>query len=278
MKYIDMHVHLSMEHTDEQIRAYVEQKRDHGNMLKVALIGPDPSAECAHERLMRVCNDYEGFFVPYPRLDLTQPAEIDVPALFDLGCVGLKFIGPHSNYDDECFFPTYARAEELNMPVLFHTGILAGGLKSPRGIRGISSARMKPEHLDTVARAFPDLILHGAHLGNPEYEYALEVMRYNPNLYWDLCGTTLTKKMTADWWIRIQWDIGCRARFLYATDEHPILPEAGVAAHFTTSVETHRDFLDRIGWTEEEKEGYFFGNALSILQRTYRAQGRRFTV
>ena len=33
----------------------------------------------------------------------------------------------------------------------------------------------------------------GAHCGNPEYEWAAEVARWNPNLFFDLSGSTLTK-------------------------------------------------------------------------------------
>lgn len=277
MNYIDMHVHLTMQNTDAQIAAYVKKMR-HDGMLAVLLISPALTEPGALKRLLQVCRKHRGFFVPFARINLAEPEQVDVQALFDAGSVGMKFIGPYRDYDDECFFPIYAKAEELGMPILFHTGILGRSPNSPepRGIRGISTARMKPEYLDTVARAFPDLILQGAHLGNPWYEIAVEIMRYNRNLYWDICGTTLTKKMTADWWTRIQWERASRGQFLYATDEYPILPEAGAAAHYTTDIGTHVRFLDRIGWTEREKEGYFFRNALALLKRTYRRQNRPF--
>ncbi len=273
MRYIDMHVHLFMEHTDQQIEKFVKQKHDRENMMKVLLIGPNP-AEGGHKRLFEVCEKFNGFFIPFPRINLTQPDIIDVGTLFDMGAVGLKFLYPYRDYDDECFFPAYARAEELGMPILFHTGIAGATREYPRGIRGISSARMKPEFLDTIARAFPDLIIHGAHLGNPWYEISLEIMRYNRNIYWNLCGTTLTEKMTASWWTRIQWEKHSRRQFIYGTDEIPVLPEAGKAAHYTTGLDVHEMFLNRIGWTEEEKEGYFYKNALSILQKVYSRQER----
>jgi predicted TIM-barrel fold metal-dependent hydrolase len=277
-KRIDMHLHLTMKHTDEQVLAWIAAKRREG-MVKALLIGPPPEhAEAAHARLIEVCDMSEGFLMPFARIDLTRPAEVDVQYLFDMGCVGLKFIGPYRDYDDECFLPIYAKAEELGMPILFHTGILGKGCEEPRGIRGISSARMKPEFLDTIARAFPDLILQGAHLGNPWYEIALEIMRYNRNLYWDICGTSLTKKMTADWFTRIQWERQSRRQFLYATDEHPVLPEAGTAGHYTTGLEAHERFLERIGWTPEEQEGYFWKNAGELLQRAYAKQGRDFSL
>lgn len=278
MQYIDMHVHLTMDHSDDQIKRFVERKRGRENMLKVLLIGPRPDNAGAHERLMQVCGSYDGFFIPFPRVDLTCPDHLDVQSLFDMGAVGMKFIGPYRDYDDECFLPAYAKAEELGMPILFHTGILGKSKDEPRGIRGISSQRMRPGHLDTVARAFPDLILLGAHLGNPEYEMALEVMRYNRNLYWDICGTTLTKKMTPEWWMRIQWERESRKQFIYGTDEYPVLPEEGPVAHFTTGIETHHRFLERIGWTTEEQEGYFFRNALAILEQAFCKQGRPFSL
>jgi uncharacterized protein len=277
MNYIDMHVHLSLENTDDQIAAYVKKMR-HDGMVAVLLISPPMSDPNALQRLLEVCRKHQGFFVPFARIELAHPELVDVQALFDAGCVGIKFINPYHDYDDECYFPIYAKAEELGMPILFHTGVIGLIRNAPEthGIRGVSTARVKPEYLDTVAHAFPDLILQGAHLGNPWYEIALEIMRYNRNLYWDICGSTLSKKMTADWWTRIQWERESRGQFLYATDEHPILPEAGTAAHYTTDTGTHIRFLDRIGWTEREKEGYFFRNALALLEGAYRKQGRPF--
>jgi len=280
MKHIDMHVHLYMEHTDDQISVYAAQKRDEG-MLKVLLIGDSAfkHGNKAHTRLIHVCESNPGFFVPFARINLAEPEKVDVQALFDMGCVGLKFIGSHKNYDDECYFPIFAKAEELGMPILFHTGILAGSpTPELRGKRAISTARYRPEYLDTVGRAFPDLIIYGAHLGNPWYEAALEIMRYNRNIYWDICGTTLTKKMTPEWWARIQWEAESRKQFLYGTDEIAVLPEESEPSHYTTGIQTHIDFINSIGWTEEEKEGYFYKNALGILEKTYARQNREFSL
>lgn len=52
---------------------------------------------------------------------------------------------------------------------------------------------MRPIYLDTIARAFPDLKIIGAHLGNPWYQEAAEVARWNPNVFFDLTGSTLKK-------------------------------------------------------------------------------------
>jgi hypothetical protein len=57
------------------------------------------------------------------------------------------------------------------------------------------------------------LTVVGAHCGNPEYEWAAEVARWNPNVFFDLSGSTLTKfkDRLADfnklfWWSGTEWD------------------------------------------------------------------------
>jgi hypothetical protein len=52
--------------------------------------------------------------------------------------------------------------------------------------------RMRVTTLDNIARRFPKLTI-GAHLGNPDYAWAAEIGRWNPNLYFDLSGSTLIK-------------------------------------------------------------------------------------
>ena len=47
--------------------------------------------------------------------------------------------------------------------------------------------------LDTISRVCPKTTLQGAHLGNPWYEEAAEAARWNPNLYFDVTGSTLLK-------------------------------------------------------------------------------------
>ena len=41
---------------------------------------------------------------------------------------------------------------------------------------------------------YPKTTIIGAHLGNPDYAWAGEIGRWNPNLYFDLSGSTLIKK------------------------------------------------------------------------------------
>jgi len=75
--------------------------------------------------------------------------------------------------------------------VLFHTGIvLRKNFDRPEDV---ASGRMRPIHLEEIARRFPKITLLGAHCGNPEYEWAAEISRWNPNIFFDLSGSTLIK-------------------------------------------------------------------------------------
>ena len=56
--------------------------------------------------------------------------------------------------------------------------------------------------------------LVGAHCGNPEYEWAAEIARWNPNVFFDLSGSTLTKMhgrlaefQRIFWWSAIGWSL-----------------------------------------------------------------------
>jgi predicted TIM-barrel fold metal-dependent hydrolase len=56
-------------------------------------------------------------------------------------------------------------------------------------------------HLEEIARRFPKITVVGAHCGNLEYEWEAEVARWNPNVFLDLSGSTLTKMHArlSDW-------------------------------------------------------------------------------
>ncbi len=96
------------------------------------------------------------------------------------------------NYDDRSYWPIYDRAAKYHMILLFHTGIVAR--PDPALPADISFDRMRATRLDLIARHWPKMIIIGAHLGNPDYAEAAEIARLNPNLYFDLSGSSLIKK------------------------------------------------------------------------------------
>lgn len=103
------------------------------------------------------------------------------------GFVGLKTIRPPARYDDPSFWPVFARAEELGLPILFHTGFV---LATDRDREDpVSSDHMRPACLDLVARRFPGLRMVAAHLGIPWHEEAAMLARYHSNAFVDLTGS-----------------------------------------------------------------------------------------
>lgn len=126
------------------------------------------------------------------KLDDPQALEL-IDRFHAAGFRGLgEITSPLKNYDDRSYWPLYERAEKYGMILLFHTGIV--NRPDPSVPTDISVDRMRPATLDGIARRFPKLTLIGAHLGNPDYAWAAEIARWNPNLYFDLSGSTLIKK------------------------------------------------------------------------------------
>lgn len=166
---------------------------------------------------------FKGF--AYIRLGKDNAKMVD--RYYKEGFKGLKVIYPPHNYDDKSFYPIYSRAEKFKMPIMFHLG---AGLNRTGGRKGnVSMGKMRPVHLDTLARAFPEIILIGAHLGNPWYEESAEVIRTNPNIYMDITGSTLVKKKPSYfkgifWWDRVKGfyrgSTGPYKRVLFGTDLH----------------------------------------------------------
>ena len=94
-------------------------------------------------------------------------------------------------YTDASYLPVYELANEYGWILIFHTGIvLRRNFDQPEDV---ASYRMRAFYLEEIARRFPKLTIIGAHCGNPEYEWAAEVARWNPNVFFDLSGSTLTK-------------------------------------------------------------------------------------
>jgi hypothetical protein len=129
--------------------------------------------------------------IPYGRISVDDPAAPAQIAAFAAGGFrGVKMHSPQRNWDDPGYFHLYRQLQDRKLIALFHTGI-AFHVDEPQYT---SMARMRPAYLDTISRAFPDLTIQGAHLGNPWYDEAAEAARWGPKLYFDLTGSSLMKK------------------------------------------------------------------------------------
>jgi len=125
-----------------------------------------------------------GFALPKLSWDVDSADTID--RFKEQGFTGLKFIAPSYAYDDDRYFPLYERAEQLGMPILFHTGFLS--ISPSQRERGISQEKMRALRLDTIGRAFPGLRMMMAHLGNPQFDVGLNVISEFPNIWGEYSG------------------------------------------------------------------------------------------
>jgi len=176
---IDAHAH----YIDEEgylDRLVTEERRL--DIEKICLSGIGPLFNCkSNEDVRKAMEEYPDVIISFgfvrPGVD---PPEL-VDKLYSEGFRGVKITCPRKNYDDKEYYPIYAACERYGMPILFHTGIVTLQRVVPE--EDVSSARMRPVYLDTIAKAFPRLNMICAHMGMPWYAEACEVARLNPNVY-----------------------------------------------------------------------------------------------
>jgi uncharacterized protein len=142
----------------------------------------------------RFIEEHPDRFIGFGDIKLDDPEVLNkIDRFHQAGFRGLgEITSPLKNYDDAAYWPIYDRAAKYHLILLFHTGIVLRD--KPEVPANISFDRMRATRLDLIARHWPKLIIIGAHLGNPDYAEAGEIARWNPNLYFDLSGSSLIKK------------------------------------------------------------------------------------
>jgi len=180
---------------------------------------------------------------------------------------------PRKNYDDPAYAPVYARAEKYGMIILFHTGIV--NRTKPDVPEDVSVDRMRVTTLDNIARRFPKITVIGAHLGNPDYAWAAEIARWNPNIYFDLSGSTLIKKQedytffkSIFWWSGITSPHSPKGgpsafeKIVFGSDVF-----GGELEEFDRELERYHKMLDACGVSPEAQANIFSGTLWRILNR-----------
>jgi len=259
-RIIDIHQHLHSADLDALIETYRRL-----GVVKAVLLGQQPARRPGeNENVLAAAKKHPDLFIPFVGFDLDEMAPGTLRRFHDEGFVGVKFIAPAQPYDSPCYFPVYERAADLKMPVLFHLGIIANS--GPW--TDVNSNNMRPIHLDFIARRLPELTVIGAHLGNPWYDEAAMACRWNPNLYFDLSGSTLKKKSPEYlggllWWradsrpYRSPDGSGAWDKILFGSDLAPEWIE--------DSINDYEKLMDALDFTPEERHKLWYGNAARIL-------------
>lgn len=182
-----------------------------------------------------------------------------VQELADRGFQGLKACRPLYDYDHDACFPVYERAEQLGMPILFHTGVQ---LVTPFDKEDdVSCNRMRPIQIDRIARNFPALRMVIAHMGMPWFEEAAEMCRFHKNVYTDFTGAIggwSFRKKPGDFQNLLYWKDAFQ-KVVFGTDVH--YNAIGEAAAYQKRL---FGLLSLDAWTTEL---IFQGNARALLGR-----------
>ena len=176
-------------------------------------------------------------------------------------------------YDDPAYTPIYARAEKYGMIILFHTGIV--NRTKPEIPEDVSVDRMRVTTLDNIARRFPKITIIGAHLGNPDYAWAAEIARWNPNIYFDLSGSTLIKKQedytffkSIFWWSGVNSPHSPKGgpsafeKIVFGSDVF-----GGEMEEFDRELERYHKMLDACGVSPEAQANIFAGTLWQVLNK-----------
>ncbi len=266
-KLIDAHLHYN---GDPAFLKRLLAKLDEVNGLAFLLVDPK-DFDGVKDSIKQHANRLVGF----GEIQLDNPQVLDqIDRFHAAGFRGLgELSGPKKNYDDPVYAPVFARAQKYGMFVLFHTGIV--NRTTPDVPADISVDRMRATTLDNIARLYPKITIIGAHLGNPDYSWAAEIARWNPNIYWDLSGSTLIKKQedytffkSIFWWSGITSPHSPKGgpsafeKIVFGSDVF-----GGELEEFDREVDRYHKMLDACGVAPEAQANIFAGTLWRILHK-----------
>jgi uncharacterized protein len=250
------------------------------NIFKMCLIGRrgeiNDRVERAHER-------YPDLVVPLAHVDPDQDGPDEVRELAERGFRGLKITNTRRNYDHPAYFRVYAEAERQHLPILFHTGISGGAIDylqyppaSPEQAAEIArpsegfrrfpedagevdswygAGRMQPIYLDSIALAFPELRIIGAHVGYGLYDSAAAVARWRRNVSFDVSGGTVVRRHLVE--RRMIGEEVPLTKLTWGSDSD--------IAHMGRELTGWMEAFQRLGLSAADQDTVFWRNAAAIF-------------
>jgi hypothetical protein len=136
-----------------------------------------------NERVSMLLQMLPDKFIGFAGFDPNQGEEAvdDIEhAIKELGFKGVKMVASLLEMDinDKAFYPSYAKAQELGVPIMIHTGAVV--------VTGCRVKHVHPLMVDDVAFDFPELKIICAHLGGYSYMDVHNMLVRHPNVYADL--------------------------------------------------------------------------------------------
>lgn len=175
-------------------------------------------------------------------------AEIDLRA--SEGARGVKLHPAAQRFvpADRRLWPAYARAQELRLPIIFHSGLWALG--------NSSGGQAAPENFPELLEAFPHLTVVLGHMGFGDFDACATIARDFPNAAFDCCfvinGTDPTPSISDDDAVAAFRKVGVE-RVMFGSD-YP---------WFDPALDCER--IRRLPLSDEEKRAVLHDNAVRIL-------------
>ena len=174
----------------DDFKEHLDETHDLINFLCPVVKG-QPVREL-NEKNAQLIKQFEGRAIGFAGFDPTSEDPVgDIEHAINVqGFKGLKLIASLMGMDinDERLYPCYAKAQELGVPIMLHTG---AGL-----IMGCRTKHVKPILVDDVAFDFPGLKIICAHLGCWDYMDVHSMLVRHKNVYSDLSAWPLDPRYT----------------------------------------------------------------------------------
>jgi predicted TIM-barrel fold metal-dependent hydrolase len=143
------------------------------------------------EQIVSDAAAHEDVLIPFASVD-PHDGESGVSRLRDLAAAGARGLKLHPSLqdfapNDPAHNPLYDAADELGLPIVFHSGQTGIGAGLPGG-RGIKLRYSDPMLVDDVAADHPSLTIVLAHPSVPWQDAAISIATHKANVFIDLSG------------------------------------------------------------------------------------------
>lgn len=226
---------------------FVQYLRENGVDYGVILaeLCPMTTGICTNEYVLSFCEGRESL-IPFASINpyMTNNMARELQRLVGEGFRGLKMYPTYQHFypNDRSMYPLYAKAEELQIPVMFHTGSSI-----------FKGARLKygdPLYLDDVAVDFPDLKIILVHSGRGFwYDRAFFLARLHANVYMEIAG--LPPQKLLDYFPELE---RVADKVIFGSDWPGV-----------TSLKRNIETIRQLPLSEESKEKILGGNAARLL-------------
>lgn len=259
---IDAHVHLSIyqdqgKSLEECLEILLKEMSKNGVTYAIVIpdnVENDPNIADLNQALKLIEGQNNLFLLGSPQIIQRGSSELEkYKGLLNKGTIkGLKFFPGHDPYypTDERCLPYYQLCEELDAPVIFHTGENSDNPDAAK--------YNDPKYIVEVARKYPNLKVIITHYFWPKIEYCYEITKDVPNIYFELAGTADKEVLEKSGGIEkmrkvLKKTIQDRPNQVIFGTDWPMC-----------SIKDHIELVESLNLTDEEENNIYGENAVKI--------------